>query len=97
MEVIIAASLGLGRETTFDYDLEVQQYIDDATKLLMDTAARRGTLHLSQSFSGPPRSSAIVVSLVACPETLVLKVQEAIDRAVEEALCEFAIVPPTVH
>ena len=78
-------------------NLEVQQYIDDATKLLMDTAARRGTLHLSQSFSGPPRSSAIVVSLVACPETLVLKVQKALDRAVDEVLCEFPVIEPTVH
>jgi len=78
-------------------NLEVQQYIDDAAKLVTDTAAQGGILHLSQSFSGSPQSSAIVVSLVACPEILVLKVQEAIDRAVDEVLCEFPVIEPTVH
>jgi hypothetical protein len=78
-------------------NLEVQQYIDDATKLVIDTAAQGGALHLSQSFSVSPQNSAIVVSLVACPETLVLKVQEAIDRAVDEVLCEFPVIEPTVH
>ena len=83
--------------TDIEYDLEVQQYIEDASKSLMDTAARGETLHLSQSFSGSTQSSAVVVSLVACPEAVVLKVQEAIDRAVEEVLCEFSMVEATVH
>ena len=77
--------------------LEVAQYIADATKLVNHTAAQGGCLHLSQSFSVSPKSSAIVTSLVACPESLVLKVQEAIDRAVEVALCEFPVFEPTVH
>jgi hypothetical protein len=80
-----------------EYALEVAQYIADATKLVRHTAAQGGCLHLSQSFSGPPRSSAIVTSLVACPDSLVLKVQEAIDRAVEVALREFPIFKPIVH
>ena len=90
-------SLRPSHEFTFEYDLELQQYIDDATKLVIDTADQGGTLHRSQSFSGSPRNSAILVSLVACPETLVLKVQEAIDRAVEEVLSEFPVIEPTVH
>ena len=40
----------------------------------------------SQSFSGSPKTSAIVVCGVACLEPLVLEVKVAIDRAVEEAL-----------
>jgi len=77
--------------------LEVAQYIADATKLVNHTAAQGGCLHVSQSFSGSPRSSAIVTSLVACPDSLVLKVQEAIDRAVEVALCDFPVFNPMVH
>ena len=80
-----------------EYALEVAQYIADVTKLVRHTAAQGGCLHVSQSFSGSPKSSAIVTSLVACPESLVLKVQEAIDRAVEVALCEFPVFEPTVH
>ena len=80
-----------------EYALEVAQYIADATKLVNHTAALGGCLHVSQSFSGSPRSSAIVTSLVACPESLVLKVQEAIDRAVEDAFCEFQMFKPMVH
>ena len=80
-----------------EYALEVAQYIADATKLVNHTAAQGGCLHVSQSFSGSPKSSAIVTSLVACPESLVLKVQEAIDRAVEVALCEVPMFKPMVH
>lgn len=79
------------------YALEVAQYIADVTKLVNYTAAQGGCLHVSQSFSGPPGSSAIVTCLVACPESAVLKVQEAIDEAVEVALCEFPIFKPMVH
>jgi hypothetical protein len=90
-------SLRPGHEFIFEHDLEVQQYIDDATKLVIHTADQGGTLHLSQSFSGSPRHSAILASLVACPETHVLKVQDAINRAAEEVLHEFRVFEPTVH
>ena len=70
-------------------DLEAQQFIHDAAHLVVESAAQGATLHLSQSFSGSNKKSAIVVCLVACPETLVLEVQAAIDRAVEEALAIF--------
>ena len=80
-----------------EYALEVAQYIADATKLVNHTAAQGGYLHISQSFSGSSRSSAVVTSLVACPEYLALKVQAAIDRAVEKALCEFPVIMHRVH
>ena len=78
-------------------DLEVEQYLDDAAELVIKTAAQGGVLHVSQSFSGLPLSSAIVVCLVACPETFVLQVQEAIDQAVERVLDTFPRFEPTVQ
>ena len=86
-----------GRLRDCEYDSEVRQYIDDATGLVSDTAAQGGILHVSQSFSGSPPSSAIVISLVACPEALALQLQEAIDQAVEGVLCKFPVFEPTVH
>ena len=63
----------------------------DAAKLVVESAAQGAAVHVSQSFSGTPKTSAIVVCLVACPEPLVLEVQAAIDRAVEEALEIFPV------
>ena len=80
-----------------DCDLEAKQYIEDTAEVVIDTAAQGGVLHVSQSFSGFPRSSAIVVCLVACPEAIALRVQEAIDQAVERVLEVFPKIEPTVH
>ena len=80
-----------------EYALQVAEYTDDATNLVNHTAAQGGCLHMSQSFDGSPQRSAVVISFVACPKSLVLKVQEAIDRAVEEALADFPVFQPTVH
>ena len=81
----------------FEYDFEVEEYIHDATNLVGDIAAQGRALHVSQSFSGPPQSSGIVISQVPCPQALALQVQEAIDRAVETILCESPISEPTIH
>lgn len=80
-----------------DCDLEAKQYIEDTAELVIDTAGQGGVLHVSQSFSGFPRSSAVVVCLVACPEAIALEVQEAIDQAVERVLDVFPKFKPTVH
>jgi hypothetical protein len=72
-------------------DQEAQQFIQDAAKLVIESAAQGAAVHVSQSFSGSPQTSAIVVCLVACPEFLVLEVQAAIDQAVEEALSIFPV------
>jgi hypothetical protein len=73
-------------------DHEAKQFIHDAAKLVVESAAQGAALHVSQSFSGSsPQTSAIVVCLVACPEPLVLEVQAALDRAVEDALDIFPI------
>jgi hypothetical protein len=72
-------------------DLEAQQFIHDAAKMVVESAAQGAALHVSQSFSGSPQTSGIVVSLVACPDSLVLEVQAAIERAVEEALSVFPV------
>jgi hypothetical protein len=73
-------------------DLEAQQFIHDAAKLVVESAAQGATLHVSQSFSGSRQTSAIVVCLIACPEPLVLEVQAAVDQAVEETLSSFAVL-----
>ena len=73
-------------------DLEAQQFIHDAAKLVVESAAQGATLHVSQSFSGSRQTSAIVVCLIACPEPLVLEVQAAVDRAVDETLSNFAVL-----
>jgi hypothetical protein len=72
-------------------DLEAQQFIHDAAKMVVESAAQGAAVHVSQSFSGSSKTSAIVVCLVACPETLVLEVQAAVDRAVEETLGVFPV------
>jgi hypothetical protein len=77
--------------------LEAKQYIDDTFSLVIDTATRGGVVHTSQSFSRFPKNSALVVCLIACPEAYALKVQEAVDQAVEGALDAFAVFEPTVH
>ena len=69
-----------------EYDFEVEEYIHDATNLVGDIAAQGRALHVSQSFSGSRNGSALVVCLVACPDSLVLEIQGAIDTAVEEIL-----------
>ena len=72
-------------------DLEAREFIHDAAKLVVESAAQGAALHVSQSFSGSAQASAIVVCLVACPELLVLELQAAVDRAVEETLGVFPI------
>jgi len=72
-------------------DLEAQQFIQDAAKLIVESASQGAAVHVSQSFTGSAQTSAIVVCLVACPEPLVLEVQAALDRAVEEALDMFPV------
>ena len=74
-------------------DQEAKQFIHDATKLVIESAARGAAVHVSQSFSGSSQTSAIVVCLVACPEYLVLELQDAIDQAVERALATFPVLP----
>ena len=70
-------------------DLEAQQFIHDAAKLVVESAAHGATLYVSQSFSGSDQTSAILVCLIACPEPLALELQDAIDHAVEKALSNF--------
>ena len=72
-------------------DHEAKQFIHEAAKMVVESAAQGAALHVSQSFSGSSKTSAIVVCLVACPESLVLEVQAAIDRAVEETLNIFPV------
>jgi hypothetical protein len=76
---------------------EAKQYIEDTARLVIDTAAGGGAVHISQSFGGFPKRSAMVVCLVACPEAFALQVQEAIDQAVEKVLDGFPIFEPTVN
>jgi hypothetical protein len=76
-------------------DFEAKQFIHDATQLVIESAAQGAALHVSQSFGGSTHTSAIVVCLVACPESLALELQHAIDRAVEKALGNFPVL--SVH
>jgi hypothetical protein len=73
-------------------DHEAKQFIHDAIKLVIESAAQGAALHVSQSFSASTQTSAIVVCLVACPESLALKLQDAIDQAVEKALGNFHVL-----
>lgn len=73
------------------HDHEARQFIHDAAKLVVESAAQGAAVHVSQSFGGSSQTSAIVVCLVACPESLVFEVQDAIDRAVEDALAIFPV------
>ena len=75
-------------------DPEAKQFIDDAARMVIESAAQGAVVHVSQSFSGSRNGSALIVCLVACPESLVLEVQEAIDEAVEEKL---RFVPLSIH
>ena len=72
-------------------DLEAQQFIQDAAKLIVESAAQGAAVHVSQSFSGSAQTSAILVCLIACPEPLALEVQDAVDQAVEKALGNFRV------
>ena len=74
------------------YDREAQQFIHDAARLVVESAAQGAALHVSQSFSGSDQTSAILVCLIACPEPLALELQEAIDQAVEKALNNFPVL-----
>ena len=67
-------------------DPEAKQFIDDAARMVIESAAQGAVVHVSQSFSGSRNGSALVVCLVACPDSLVLEIQGAIDTAVEEIL-----------
>ena len=73
-------------------DLEAQQFIHDAAKLVLESAAQGATLHVSQSFSSSNQTSAVLVCLIACPEPLALELQDAIDQAVEKALSKFPVL-----
>ena len=73
-------------------DREAQQFIHDAAKLVVESAAQGAALHVSQSFSGSDQTSAILVCLIACPEPLALELQDAIDQAVEKALSNFPVL-----
>ncbi|HEX8895363.1 MAG TPA: hypothetical protein VF783_18695 [Terriglobales bacterium] len=73
-------------------DREAQQFIHDAARLVVESAAQGAALHVSQSFSGSDQTSAILVCLIACPEPLALELQDAIDQAVEKALSNFPVL-----
>ncbi len=76
---------------------DVGQFIRDAAELVTSAAEEHRTLHISQSFAGTGSTSATIVCLVTCPADLVVEMQFAIDRAVEELLAEHGSTLVTVH
>ena len=76
---------------------ESDRYISDNARLVGAAAVGKRTLHISQSFSGTPDTSAVVVCFVTCPDAIVLEMQQAIDAAVLQVLDEHGCKPVTIQ
>jgi hypothetical protein len=83
--------------TAKEFTSEADHYIFNTAQLVTASAAENRILHVSQSFSGTPLTSAVVVCFVTCPDEIVMEIQQAIDAAVNEVLAEHGSKPVAVQ